>query len=210
MNKLCLIAVSVLLFSSLLLPQEKSSIQFSGGVVAPMSSFSGLTGTLQYNYNLNPRFNLFVSANYSAWDKRYFTIYEENHLPTEYKTAYPESDHSMSRIMAGIRYIVVEPAQFKLFVEGGIGYSYLKYKGYVIRQITNPDGTNELLYSNGSNESDNLFNISSGIGFIHQITSRWDILFEYKVNSYLNAHYYGLFSNRGMFSEFNGGFNYRI
>jgi len=181
-----------------------------GGVVAPMSSFSGLSSSLQYNYNLSARFNVFVSANYSAWDKKYFNIYDDSHLPTQFKTAYPESDHSLSRIMTGVRYILVEPAQFRLFVEGGIGYSYLKYKYYNINTVNNPDGTTELLYSNGTYENENLFNLSSGMGFIHKMTSRWDILFEFKLNTYINSHYYGLFSTRGTFTEFNGGFNYSL
>jgi hypothetical protein len=174
-----------------------------------MYSFDGLSGTLQYNYNLNSRFNLFVNANYSAWDKRYHTFLENTHSNL-FTTVFPESDHSLSRVMAGVRFIIVEPAQFRLFVEGGVGYSYLQYKSYNINQVTNPDGTSEYLYSNGQNESENLFNLSSGIGFIHPMTSRWDILFEFKLNTYLNSHYYGIFSTHGTFTEFNGGFNYRI
>jgi len=210
MKKSCLSVIIVLLLSSFLFPQGMSSIQFSGGLVEPMSSNPGLSGVIQYNYNLTSRFNLFVSTDYSYWGQKYNNYYYDALSYNQHKIVYPESDHSLSRAMAGARYVVVEPAKFRLFVEGGIGYSYLKYKSYNINLVTNPDGTAELLYSNGAYESENLFNISTGIGFIHKMTSRWDILFEFKLNTYLNSHYYGIFSARGTFTEYFAGFNYRI
>ncbi len=210
MKKLCLITAFVQLLAYLVFPQGKSSIQFTGGTVNPMSSSSGLSGAFQYNYNINPRFNLFVSTDYSVWDKRYYIFYPNTIIHNDPLRSYPESDHSLSRIMAGGRYIIIEPAKFQLFVEGGIGYSYLKYKSYDMQLVNTPDGGQEILYSVGTNESENLFNISTGIGFIHQMTTNWDVLLEFKMNTYLNSHYYGIFSSRGTFTGFNGGFNYRI
>ena len=62
MKKSWLILASVLVLSSIIYSQEKSSFQFSGGRVYPLSSSPGLSGGIQYNYNINTRFNLFISA----------------------------------------------------------------------------------------------------------------------------------------------------
>jgi hypothetical protein len=202
--------MSVLFLSSFIFSQGKSSIQFTGGTVYPMSSSPGLSGTVQYNYNLNPRINLFISADYSAWDQMQFSYQDGNNFPQDYKTGYLESGHSLTRIMTGGRYIIVEPAQFKLFIEAGLGYSYLQYDSYNVDWRLLPDNKYSPVNTLSGKVTENLFNFSSGIGFIHSMTERWDILFEFKMNTYLNSHYYGLFSKHGTFTGFNGGFNYRI
>ena len=208
MKKSYLILVSVLFFSSIIYSQEKSSIQFSGGTIHPISASSGLSGAIQYNYNINSRFNFFISADYSAWDKRNFSYPDKN--TGDYRMSYTESDHSLSRIMLGGRYLLTQPKQFKLFVDAGIGYSYLHYNSYDLQQINNPDGTIKLVLAQAGKINQNLFNFSSGIGFIHPITERWDILFEFKLSTYLNSQYHGLLSSQNTFSSFQFGFNYEI
>ena len=210
MKKSYLIMVSVLILSSIIYSQGKSSFQFSGGMVYPISSSSGLSGALQYNYNINSRFNIFVSADYSVWDKRNFNYLDNSNVTGGYKSGYSETDHTLSRIMAGGRYLITKPDQFKLFVDAGIGYSYLQYNIYDMKNINNPDGTIEVLFSPAGKIHQNLFNFSSGIGFIHPITERWDILLEFKLSTYLNSQYHGLFSSQSTFSSFQFGFNYKI
>jgi opacity protein-like surface antigen len=210
MKKSYLIMASVLILSSIIYSQGKSSFQFSGGIVYPISSSSGLSGTLQYNYNINTRFNFFVSADYSVWDKRNFSYVDKSTSGWSYRSGYSETDHTLSRIMAGGRYLITQPDQFKLFVDAGIGYSYLQYNIYDMHQIKNPDGTIEVLFSPAGKAYQNLFSFSSGIGFIHQIAERWDILFEYKLSTYLNSQYNGLFSSQNILSSFQLGFNCKI
>jgi hypothetical protein len=202
--------VSVLILSSIIYSQGKSSFQFSGGMVYPISSSPGLSGTLQYNYNINTRFNFFISADYSVWDKRNFNYADKSTAGWSYRSGYSETDHTLSRIMAGGRYLITQPDQFKLFVDAGIGYSYLQYNTYDMHQITNPDGTIEVLFSPAGKAYQNLFSFSSGVGFIHPIAERWDILFEYSLSTYLNSQYHGLFSSQSTFSSFQFGFNYKI
>jgi opacity protein-like surface antigen len=208
MKKSYLIMAIVLFLASLIYSQEKSSIQFSGGLVQPMSSNPGLSSTLQYNYNINSRFNLFVSTDYSAWDKRNFSYPDKS--SGDYRMSYSESDHSLSRIMAGGRYLITQPEQFKLFVDAGLGYSYLQYKVYDLVQSINPDNSTKLVLNPAGKVHQNLFNFSSGIGFIHPITNRWDMIFEYKLNTYLNSQYNGLLSSQNTFSSFQLGFNCKI
>ena len=210
MKKSYLIIASVLILSSIIYSQGKSSFQFSGGMVYPISSSPGLSGTLQYNYNINTRFNFFVSADYSVWDKRNFNYSDITNVSRGYKRGYSESDHTLSRIMAGGRYLITQPDQFKLFVDAGIGYSYLQYNVYDMKQINNPDGTIEVLFSPSGKVNQDLFSFSSGVGFIHPIAERWDILFEYKLSTYLNSQYHGLFSSQSTFGSFQFGFNYKI
>jgi hypothetical protein len=208
MKKSYLIIVSVLILSSVLYSQGKSSFQFSGGIVYPLSSNPGLSGTIQYNYNINTRFNFFVSADYSAWDKRNFSYVDKN--TGDYRMSFSETGHALSRIMAGGRYLITQPDQFKLFVDAGIGYSHLQYNVYDLQQIIYPDGNIALVLSPAGKVRQNLYNFSSGIGFIHPITERWDILFEFKLNTYLNKQYHGLFSSQSTFSSFQFGFNCKI
>jgi opacity protein-like surface antigen len=208
MKKSCLVIAFVLVLSSLIYSQEKSSFQFSGGTVYPLSSGPGLSGTLQYNYNLNTRFNLFLSADYSAWDKRNFSYPDKN--TGDYRMSYSESDHSLSRIMAGGMYLITQADQFKLFVDAGIGYSHLEYDIYDLQQVIYPDNTISLILHRAGKVHQNLFSISSGIGFIHPITERWDILFEFKLGTYLNSQYNGLLSAQNTLSSFQFGFNCKI
>ena len=208
MKKSYLILASVLVLSSIIYSQEKSSFQFSGGTVYPLSSSPGLSGALQYNYNLNTRFNLFISSDYSAWDKRNFSYPDKN--TGDYRMSYSESDHSLSRIMAGGRYLITQPAQFKLFVDAGIGYSHLEYNIYDLQQVIYPDNTISLILHRAGKVHQNLFNVSSGIGFIHPITERWDILFEFKLGTYLNSQYHGLLNSQNTLSSFQFGFNCKI
>src|ERR1035437_2578165 len=147
MKKSYLIMASVLVLSSIIYSQGKSSFQFSGGMVYPISSSPGLSGTLQYNYNINSRFNFFVSADYSVWDKRNFNYLDKSNVHWGYETGYSESDHTLSRIMAGGRYLITQPDQFKLFIDAGLGYSYLQYNIYDMQRINNPDGTIEVSFS---------------------------------------------------------------
>jgi hypothetical protein len=198
------------MLSSIIYSQGKSSFQFSGGMVYPISSSSGLSGTLQYNYNINTRFNFFVSADYSVWDKRNFNYLDKSTISWSYKRGYSETDHALSRIMAGGRYLITQPDQFKLFVDAGIGYSYLQYNIYDMQQMNNPDGTIEVLFSPAGKVYQNLFNFSSGIGVIHPVTEKWDILLEFKLSTYLNSQYNGLFSSQSTFSSFQFGFNCKI
>jgi hypothetical protein len=210
MKKSYLIVITSLILSSIIHPQGKSSFQFSGGIVYPLGSSPGLSGTLQYNYNISPRFNFFVSTDYSKWDKRNFNYVDKSTMARDYKTGFSETDHTLSRIMAGGRYLITQPRQFKLFVEAGIGYSYLQYNIYDMREVNNPDGTIELLLVPAGKVYEKLFNFSSGIGLIHPIMEKWDMLFEYKINTYLNSQYKGLFSSLSTFSSVQFGFNYKI
>jgi hypothetical protein len=210
MKRSYLIAVLVLFLSSFSYSQGKTSIQLTGGEVHPISSSPGLSGALQYNYNINPRFNLFVSADYSYWDERNFSYIKRIDNKDVPATGYIETDHELSRIMAGGRYLITQGEQLKLFVEAGIGYSYLHYYGYDIELTNNPDGSTEISNPPAYRAHQNLFNFSTGIGFIHPITKRCDILFEFKLNTFMNNQYSGLFGYQSTFSSFHFGFNYKV
>ena len=64
-----LLILSMLIVSEVSLPQSSHSVQINGGIIYPMSSSKGLTGTIQYNYTLNPIINFYAYAGYSAWGK---------------------------------------------------------------------------------------------------------------------------------------------
>jgi hypothetical protein len=76
-HRVVVFIVFILFLSSLIFPQGKSSIQFAGGIVYSISSNSGLSGALQFNYNINNRFNYFISVDYTAWDKRNFSYLDD-------------------------------------------------------------------------------------------------------------------------------------
>ena len=121
MKKSYLIIVSIPILSSIIYSQEKSSFQFSGSMVYPLSSSPGLLKTNQYNYNISTRFNFFVSADYSVWDKRNFNYTDKSTLDWGYNRGYSETDPTLSRIIAGGRYLINPQDHFKLFVDTGLG-----------------------------------------------------------------------------------------
>ena len=112
--------MSIPILSSIIYSQGKSLYQFSGDWVYPLSASPGLSGTNQYNDNINSRFNFLVSVDYPVWNKRKNNYLNKSTVAQGYRMGYLETDQTLSRIIEGGRYLINPPDQFKLFVDIGL------------------------------------------------------------------------------------------
>lgn len=199
-------------------PQSDHSIQLNAGLIKPMSSSNGLTGMIQYNYAINRIFDFYAYAGYSSWDKYKVrirldrTVY--NQPEPNFTTAYPYDDHILIPVYIGGRVNFYTNELFSSFLNIELGYSYLSYNSMDLIAVRNPE-TGDIekyqadIYSTKIIK-ENLFGFGIGAGISHPISDQLSLVFSFKLNSYLNSNYNGLFSTRGTYTMFLGGFNYRI
>ena len=95
-----------------------------------------------------------------------------------------------------------------------MGYSYLSYNSYEQWKSINPE-TGEIIgyYADEKTKKvnrENLFGVGIGAGMCRSISRNVELLFAFKLNSFMNEHYYGLFSNRGTYTTFSAGFNFNL
>lgn len=217
MLKLSILAV---IFISAFLPQnlpaqESNSLQVSGGIISPMSSSHGLSGTLQFNYSINPDINFYVYSGYASWDNHYLK-YHEDYSPIQHQQYFKiaaESNHTMIPVYFGARWKFHTIKLFSSFIEIEAGYTNLDFVEYKIDKIVNPE-TGEVVYQRDGtiqyDKNEDLLGIGIGAGLSHPITNNFNLIFEFKLNSHINSDYYGLFSTRGTYTRFIGGFSFNI
>jgi hypothetical protein len=202
--------------SSQIIGQESNSLQFTGGIIYPMSSSKGLNGNIQFNYSLNPNVNIYIYSGYSAWNL-YYVFFHEDWSPDQHRQIFKtaaEDEHSMVPVYIGSRINFHTIKLFTSFVELEVGYTYLHFNCYNILKITDPETGEVLDYlKDGTTQyktTENLFGIGLGAGISHPITNNFNLIFEFKLNSHVNSNYYGLFSTRGTYSRFTAGFNFAM
>lgn len=203
------------LFSDFIFAQEKFSIQLGGGIIKPMSSTSGLSTSAQLNYSLNPNFQFYLNTSYSAWD-RYYAYYHSDRSsvqnPKIFKVTAAD-DHVLIPIFIGVKWNFNSNKIFTSFLNFELGYSYLSYIGYTHHKGIDPN-TGEVLgfFQNypPQEEAEHLFGIGIGAGMIRPLSENFDLILSYKLNTYLNSNYFGLFSVRGTYSSFLAGFEFSL
>jgi len=205
--------------SSVILAQGSGSIQINGGVISPMSSSKGLTGSIQFNYSINPTINLYIYAGYSNWDK-YKTklqvvrsVYSSDDGPN-YFTSYSSDDHILIPVYIGSRINYNTTKLFTSFVDLEIGYSSLSYNSYGNLIIRHPE-TGEIVdyqadVTNKKEIQENLFGLGVGAGLSHPMSENLNLILSFKLNTFINSNYFGLFSTKGTYTIFMAGFNYNI
>jgi hypothetical protein len=198
------------------LSQDSHSIQLNWGIIMPMSSSKGLTTSIQFNYSINPQFELYGYLGYSNWDLYKVTFHEElsDVQKQQYFTTYPETDHVLVPIYIGSKINIHTNKLFTSFVNVELGYSYLSYDNYDVIKIINPETNAVINYQTNSTtvekKRENLFGFGLGAGILHPMTKRLNLILSYKLNTYINSNYFGLFSTRGTYSTFSAGFNFSI
>jgi hypothetical protein len=210
-----LIFVSVL-FSIPIFAQGDNSFQINGGIIMPMSSSKGLTTSIQFNYKFNPIIELYGYVGYSSWDK-YNITYHEDYSPIQkqqYFKTYSADNHILVPIYLGGKVNFNTNKLFTSFINFELGYSHLSYNSFNNFKSVDPE-TGEVLgyrsdFSTKKEVSENLFGIGIGAGLSHPMTESLDLVLSFKLNSYINSNYYGLFSTRGTYSMFLAGFNFKI
>ena len=202
--------------SNIILAQNTHSIQVNGGIVMPMSSSRGLTTSIQFNYSLNPKVELYGYVGYSSWDY-YKVVFHEDLSEVQkqqYFAVHPETDHILVPVYIGSKINLHTNKLFTSFANIEIGYSHLTYYSYDVIKIINPETNAVLSYqiNPGTQEkvSENLFGLGIGAGISHPMTNYLNLILSFKLNTYINSNYFGLFSTRGTYTTFLAGFNYSI
>ncbi len=204
------------IFSHSILAQNNHSIQINGGIVMPMSSSRGLTTSIQFNYSINPIIEIYGCIGYANWDYYRVTFHED--LSTvqkkQYFTIHPEDDHVLIPLYLGTKINFHTTKLFTSFGNIEAGYSYLSYYSYDVIRIINPETNAVLSYqinpSTKNKKIENLFGLGIGAGISHPMTKKLNLILSFKLNTYINSDYFGLFSTRGTYTTFLAGFNYSI
>jgi len=213
-----LIVYSSIFLCEVVLAQDSHSIQINGGIISPRSSSNGLVGSIQYNYSFNTSLIFYAYMGYSAWDRNKVVLHNIKEVYTNksqhYFYSYSEDEHYLIPVYIGTSIDLHTNKLFTSFLEFEIGYSYLSYISYENVIVTDPESGEVLSYyadgSTGENVQENLFGVGIGAGLSHPISSGINLLLTFKLNSYVNENYYGLFSKRGTYTTFLAGFNFNL
>ncbi|NMB81841.1 MAG: hypothetical protein GYA14_08485 [Ignavibacteria bacterium] len=198
----------VFILAEVLFAQNSSSIQINGGFISKRMSSLGLNSSVQYNHGISENFELYGYVGYAAWD--YYEIAIQHEL--RFYKSVVEDDHNLYSAFGGARTYFGKTDWFTAFVEAEIGYLYLSYNNYKIFRGTLSSNQIAFYPDYGTKKyiKENLFGIGLGAGIIHPMSGGISLVFYYKLNTYINSKYNGLFSKRGTYSLFNVGFNYKI
>lgn len=200
--------IIVFLFSQVLFSQNSSSLQINGGFISKRMSSLGLTSSVQYNHNIDNGLELYGYLGYAAWDLYNITI-EYNRIYYKYPA---EDSHDLVSVFTGVRKYFKQTSWFEPFLEIEVGYLYLTYNSYKYFRASNTGNQVGFYPDYGSLKTnfEHLFGVGLGAGIIHPMSGGLSIVFTYKLNTYINNNYNGLFSRRGTYSLVNVGFNYKI
>ncbi len=217
MKKMFYILIVFISFSfTHIFAQNASSIEVQGGIVAPMNSSKGLSGSLQYNYSFNNNISFYASGGYSSWDKHNIVFHEDlsDVQKKNYFKTYSSDDHRMIPVYIGSRINFHTTKFFSTFVNFEIGYTHLSYNSYKHWKAVDPNTGAVLGYypdlTSKNEHQENLFGLGIGAGLSHPMSEKINLILAFKLNTYTNSGYYGIFSARGTYTTFQAGFNFVI
>lgn len=197
-----------LLFAQAVFAQDNTSVQINGGFVSKRMSSPGLNSTVQINYKISESVELYSYLGYASWDQYKIVIQEG----LNYYRCAVEDDHTMIPSFVGARTYFGQTSWFTSFIEAEAGYLYLSYNSY--KPFRTTISSNQIAfypdYGTKKYNKENLFGIGLGVGIIHPMSGNINLVFSYKLNTFINGGYNGLFSKRGTYSLINVGLNYII
>ncbi|MCF8242889.1 MAG: hypothetical protein K9J16_16030 [Melioribacteraceae bacterium] len=211
--------IAILMMSSLTLSaQDSHSIQINSGYVSPLNSQDGISISVQYNYKLNKNLFLYANAGYKLWDKNKLVYLLNRRIGGGYGQAYfftyNKDEHKLIPLMLGGRMNFYTNKLFVSFLKFEIGYSSLSYNVYEQR-TTYDEETGDInayypiLYTRKSIR-ENLFALGVGGGFFIPVNKTIGLVISYKLSSYLNEKYHGLFSTNGTYHSLTAGIDINI
>lgn len=210
-----IIFTSIIFFSTIS-AQDPISIQINGGTILPMSSSNGYIGTIQFNYSINSKISLYIYSGYSSWDK-YTEHFREDYSTIQKQTlfnAYSSDDHKLIPLYVGSKFNVHSNKLFTAYLNFELGYSFISYNSYnIVKSIGIETGVVQNYHADLSSKKridEGVFGLGIGAEVSHPITERLNLILSYKLNSYANSNYPGLFSARGIYSAFLAGINFTI
>jgi len=199
--------VIVLMFN--LYPQNKISVQLSGGIISPIDASKGLSGLLQLNYSTSENNIIYVNLSTSSWDRNRIYFNENNMQPIE---AYNEINHGLNSIYFGDRITFNRNKYFDAFVDLELGYQHLSYETFDLQRYALPGGPISYSHIGGTerNESYNLLGTGIGVGIKHHMIGKFDLLLDFKLNTFINDFSSGKFYFHGTYLCYMLGFGYNI
>lgn len=199
-----------------LYPQNKMTLQFTGGIISPIDSYGGLTGLIQLNYPVTKNINFYFYSGYSAWDRNKITFVEEWSLKqrqTQFNS-YSTDNHVLIPLFIGSSINFHTNKIFTAFVNFEIGYSYLSYYWYKnVKSIDLATGVVISYYADKSTKErldEKLFGVGIGAGIFHPLTENVNLILSFKLNSYLNSQYSKFLFAGDTWSSYMAGFNVAI
>jgi hypothetical protein len=206
-----LFVVSINLFA-----QGSNSLQLNGGMIMPMSSSNGFSGTLQFNYQLSENTFLYAYSGYSSWDK-FYIVYREEYSEIQKNTffeTYGSDDHSQIPLYIGSRFDLHTNELFTSFLTVEAGYSRIKYNSYHHAKNIDPETGVVLNYypveSSKTVITENLIGVGIGAGIYRKLTGNISVIISFKLNSYINSDYYDFLSANGTYTALLAGITYDI
>jgi hypothetical protein len=196
--------------------QDSLSIQINGGFASPIHSIQGLSGMLQFNYSINSKIDLYVYSGYSTWGKNSIIFIETLTPPqTEaYFRSYSSDNFRLIPIYIGGRVNLHTNKIFTSFASVELGYSLLNYTEYLAwEKVLGESG--EVIDYNVNRDvkievNEKLFGIGIGAGVFRQLTQNLSLVLSFKLNSFVNSKYNGLFTGKGTYTMYLAGFNFSI
>lgn len=198
-------------------PAQNTSLEIHGGIISPRHSSVGFSTALQFNYRVNTAISCYLYSGISLWDKHEILIRKEgiiyNNEPNIFES-YSADDHFLIPVYMGAKIFFRPNKLFVPFLNFELGYSYLSYNSYEqIPRVSSetgrvvgyePDKTAKKV------NHENLFGVGFGAGISHSISNSINLLLAFKLNSFVNENYPGLFSSRGTYTTFSAGLNYNL
>lgn len=216
MSKLFFSLLALVSISGILMAQNSGAIQLNAGAILPINSSKGFSTALQYNYSLSQSVQLYAYSGISYWDENQVVyVFEHSNLPApDSKVSYDADEHILIPLYFGSRFNLHSDRLFTTFLNLELGYSHLSYNTYENYEVVNErtgEAADYLVDMKTKRKiQENLFGIGTGLGISHEITVGMELMLSFKLNSFINSNYNGLFTSRGTYNTVSLGLNYGI
>ncbi len=209
MKTMLFISAVILIMVSNLYPQNKMSIQLSGGIISPVNAQQGLSGLVQFNYSTSKNNSVYASLFTSSWDFNRINFNEDN-VPLPIKS-HDEENHILNSIYIGDRIIFNRNKYFNAYVDLELGYTHLNYLHVFLERQVNPDGTVQYIpnYALSNEVNENMLGTGVGVGIQHHMIDRFDLMLNVKLNTF-NDLSTSIFDFQRTYLVYMFGFGYNI
>ena len=192
-----------------LYPQNKMSLQLSGGIISPVNAQQGLSGMVQFNYSTSKNNSVYASLFTSFWDYNRINFNEDN-VPMPIKS-HDEENHNLNSLYIGDRIIFNRNKYFNAYVDLELGYTHLNYLHVFLERQVNPDGTVQYIpnYALSNEVNENMLGTGVGVGIQHHMIDRFDLMLNVKLNTF-NDLSTSIFDFQRTYLVYMFGFGYNI
>ena len=209
--------IAIIFFANSIEAQSKFSLQLNGGISDISSSLKGFSGQLQLNYSLNSDFDLYLYSGYSNVDKhsrRHLGYHDLDISELDTHSGLITGDNNVIPIYFGGSFDFFKNDWITTFANLELGYSHLSFSTYDSMIPVYSDDGDIIRYSpdrsTREKHRENLFGTGIGLGASHPLTTNFDILLNFKLNTSTNFDGMNMFSRRSTYTSLLAGINYRF